>query len=154
MVFFFMRKTAYEMRIRDWSSDVCSSDLAQLIAANGLTGGVVYTGQRLSLLPSGESAAPGAGPTSYTVRSGDTLSSIAQRHGTTVRAIADANDIDDPNSFVIGSRLSIPGSGGGSSALRCPVQGRVTFMNDWRSEARRVGNACVSECRSRWSPYH
>src|SRR3546814_15480538 len=27
MVFFFKQKTAYEMRISDWSSDVCSSDL-------------------------------------------------------------------------------------------------------------------------------
>src|SRR3546814_7864280 len=29
MVFFFKQKTAYEMRISDWSSDVCSSDLMQ-----------------------------------------------------------------------------------------------------------------------------
>src|SRR3546814_5367714 len=28
--FFFKQKTAYEMRIRDWSSDVCSSDLLLL----------------------------------------------------------------------------------------------------------------------------
>src|SRR3546814_14430309 len=28
--FFFKQKTAYEMRISDWSSDVCSSDLRQL----------------------------------------------------------------------------------------------------------------------------
>src|SRR3546814_6059600 len=28
--FFFKQKTAYEMRISDWSSDVCSSDLANL----------------------------------------------------------------------------------------------------------------------------
>src|SRR3546814_16800827 len=28
IVFFFKQKTAYEMRISDWSSDVCSSDLA------------------------------------------------------------------------------------------------------------------------------
>src|SRR3546814_2714996 len=27
--FFFKQKTAYEMRISDWSSDVCSSDLPQ-----------------------------------------------------------------------------------------------------------------------------
>src|SRR3546814_5259866 len=29
MFFFFKQKTAYEMRISDWSSDVCSSDLDQ-----------------------------------------------------------------------------------------------------------------------------
>src|SRR3546814_959489 len=28
MLFFFKQKTAYEMRISDWSSDVCSSDLS------------------------------------------------------------------------------------------------------------------------------
>src|SRR3546814_4742701 len=28
--FFFKQKTAYEMRISDWSSDVCSSDLFEL----------------------------------------------------------------------------------------------------------------------------
>src|SRR3546814_3042914 len=28
--FFFKQKTAYEMRISDWSSDVCSSDLIAL----------------------------------------------------------------------------------------------------------------------------
>src|SRR3546814_10667573 len=27
--FFFKQKTAYEMRVSDWSSDVCSSDLGQ-----------------------------------------------------------------------------------------------------------------------------
>src|SRR3546814_1760221 len=27
LVFFFKQKTAYEMRISDWSSDVCASDL-------------------------------------------------------------------------------------------------------------------------------
>src|SRR3546814_8744251 len=31
--FFFKQKTAYEMRISDWSSDVCSSDLTDQVAA-------------------------------------------------------------------------------------------------------------------------
>src|SRR3546814_11544088 len=30
IIFFFKQKTAYEMRISDWSSDVCSSDLGQV----------------------------------------------------------------------------------------------------------------------------
>src|SRR3546814_4068277 len=29
MIFFFKQETAYEMRMSDWSSDVCSSDLAR-----------------------------------------------------------------------------------------------------------------------------
>src|SRR3546814_5578297 len=39
--FFFKQKTAYEMRISDWSSDVCSSDLlclARAGAGHGRTG--------------------------------------------------------------------------------------------------------------------
>src|SRR3546814_7213821 len=48
MFFFFKQKTAYEMRISDWSSDVCSSDLsgdfsygviAQSIGGGGGNGG-------------------------------------------------------------------------------------------------------------------
>src|SRR3546814_15859263 len=35
-VFFFKQKTAYEMRISDWSSDVCSSDLVSDGSLGGL----------------------------------------------------------------------------------------------------------------------
>src|SRR3546814_996994 len=31
LFFFFKQKTAYEMRISDWSSDVCSSDLQKVL---------------------------------------------------------------------------------------------------------------------------
>src|SRR3546814_7186148 len=34
--FFFKQKTAYEMRISDWSSDVCSSDLQRAAIARAL----------------------------------------------------------------------------------------------------------------------
>src|SRR3546814_5272392 len=34
-IFFFKQKTAYEMRISDWSSDVCSSDLLASLSNNG-----------------------------------------------------------------------------------------------------------------------
>src|SRR3546814_12524033 len=37
LVFFFKQKTAYEMRISDWSSDVCSSDLPSRKARPTLT---------------------------------------------------------------------------------------------------------------------
>src|SRR3546814_13267860 len=36
MRFFFKQKTAYEMRISDWSSDVCSSDLMSTGLGQGL----------------------------------------------------------------------------------------------------------------------
>src|SRR3546814_1066277 len=35
-LFFFKQKTAYEMRISDWSSDVCSSDLGTSTPAGDL----------------------------------------------------------------------------------------------------------------------
>src|SRR3546814_15979604 len=35
LFFFFKQKTAYEMRISDWSSDVCSSDLLTRIPGFG-----------------------------------------------------------------------------------------------------------------------
>src|SRR3546814_7746481 len=35
VILFFKQKTAYEMRISDWSSDVCSSDLAWVTALEG-----------------------------------------------------------------------------------------------------------------------
>src|SRR3546814_2904073 len=43
MFFFFKQKTAYEMRISDWSSDVCSSDLDFVYEAGqfSIRGGIV-----------------------------------------------------------------------------------------------------------------
>src|SRR3546814_1654492 len=50
--FFFKQKTAYEMRISDWSSDVCSSDLA--------TAGRTAAGRQAPPYPLGRAAAPRA----------------------------------------------------------------------------------------------
>src|SRR3546814_5603065 len=41
-VFFFKQKTAYELRISDWSSDVCSSDLNRICALPALWVGLLY----------------------------------------------------------------------------------------------------------------
>src|SRR3546814_5058502 len=91
--FFFKQKTAYEMRISDWSSDVCSSDLAGV--------GRRFRGQQIGRahVAAGE-ADPG------------------EEEGEAGRGVGD------------------PEVGGE------------------RSEERRVGNECVSTCRSRWSPDH
>jgi murein DD-endopeptidase MepM/ murein hydrolase activator NlpD len=45
----------------------------------------------------------------YTVGRGDTLSSIAAHNGTTVRALVEANAIQDPNFILIGQSLALPG---------------------------------------------
>src|SRR3546814_10012374 len=39
LFFFFKQKTAYDMRISDWSSDVCSSDLAAVLVELLAVGG-------------------------------------------------------------------------------------------------------------------
>lgn len=49
-----------------------------------------------------------SGGGTYTVRSGDTLSSIAQELGTTVEALVEANDIADPDVIDIGQQLTVP----------------------------------------------
>src|SRR3546814_20272055 len=48
MIFFFKQKTAYEMRISDWSSDVCSSDLdgEELPLPHRIAGGKAVQHQR------------------------------------------------------------------------------------------------------------
>jgi len=50
----------------------------------------------------------GGQPVTYTVKPGDTLSAIALRFGKTVKAIADANQIPDPNLIFVGQVLKIP----------------------------------------------
>src|SRR3546814_11338414 len=48
--FFFKQKTAYEMRISDWSSDVCSSDL-WVETTTDLRGASLHHGYRLKDAP-------------------------------------------------------------------------------------------------------
>src|SRR3546814_16891918 len=63
--FFFKQKTAYEMRISDWSSDVCSSDLRR-IARAGIGRGQIAFGhaaEQFGDVGDAESGAIGAAQT-------------------------------------------------------------------------------------------
>lgn len=51
-----------------------------------------------------------ADPSGYTIKSGDTLSSIARRNNTTIRALADANNLRPPYPLRAGGTLVIPGA--------------------------------------------
>src|SRR3546814_8060263 len=66
VVFFFKQKTAYEMRISDWSSDVCSSDLPRL--------GI----EQISREPPGPLASepPGGTPLRIEVEKGDAVAAL------------------------------------------------------------------------------
>src|SRR3546814_12316136 len=58
LFFFFKQKTAYEMRISDWSSDVCSSDLEGLVDfLLGQAHGVIEAAMRRPFRALGDMAA-------------------------------------------------------------------------------------------------
>src|SRR3546814_9634004 len=59
LVFFFKQKTAYEMRISDWSSDVCSSDLA-VIAENDWDWALAERSRHVWLVTGGSGQVGGA----------------------------------------------------------------------------------------------
>lgn len=92
--------------------------LSELRAANNIAGDIIYAGDELIIPGCDEPDVTGtptatptgipAGFTSYTVQAGDTLFSIAQRNGTTVQAIVDANELANPNALRIGQTLLIP----------------------------------------------
>ena len=58
--------------------------------------------------PASPSPSPSPDGETYTVESGDTLSAIAQRFDTTVEAIVEINDLEDPDTLAIGDELIIP----------------------------------------------
>src|SRR3546814_12848639 len=122
------------MRISDWSSDVCSSDLKwRRTEGLGIEAGDVGDlrfDRKLFLtyrLPEGRAPPPAARPAIEDVAID--LGDLGKR-GRPIR-----HDIIG----VIMGRHSHTG-------LDATRQGR--------SEERRVGKACVSTCRYRWSPYH
>jgi len=57
---------------------------------------------------SAPSAEPSTSGSTYKVKSGDTLSAIAARFGTTVRVLVDLNGITDPSRLKVGQVLKLP----------------------------------------------
>jgi LysM repeat protein len=89
--------------------------LAALLKANHLSArSFIYPGQRLTVRGAAATAAAArssATTVSYRVRAGDTLSTIAARHHTTVAAIARASGISSRAFIQPGQVLRVPGRG-------------------------------------------
>src|SRR3546814_18635623 len=126
--FFFKQKTAYEMRISDWSSDVCSSDLGdrgQLLVGQDrvlLTRLRILEGERL-----GEAAIDGGGRRERAER-GDVAAARA----------ADARGLHPR-----GRRAAT----GLSAATRAGCQRDAGADAPVSSADRRVGRECGGTCR-------
>lgn len=85
-----------------------------LVEANGIKDpNLIVAGQSLRLPGGGGS---GGVASSYVVEKGDTLAAIAKKLGTSVSALAQANNIRDPNRILVGSTLRVSGSGSGSGS--------------------------------------
>lgn len=107
----------------------------QLAAANGITDvNTVWAGSLLRVAAE-PPPAPGTGggggqAGTHTVAPGESLSTIAGRHGTTIAALVDANDLADANRIIAGQTLTVPGSEGGGPGWACPVPGG-SYVNDF-----------------------
>src|SRR3546814_4622395 len=127
--FFFKQKTAYEMRISDWSSDVCSSDLgiSAFIVAAAITMIVNRIGTR-------------------------TVSGSADARNTHGSARW-AKKSDVRRAALMGSVGVVVGGWKGSIRVKVLRHDGPEHVMD-RSAERRVGKECVRPCRSRWSHDH
>ncbi|MEP7041217.1 MAG: LysM peptidoglycan-binding domain-containing protein [Chloroflexota bacterium] len=138
------------------------STIAALARANGIANpSYLRTGQRLTIPGAAASTpaeppearpakapAPVVAPTIHVVASGENLTRIARRYGSTVAAIAKANGIANPSYLRPGKRLTIPGaatSAPATSAGRMPasmsslVAARGDIGNVIRAEAAAQG---------------
>ncbi len=84
-----------------------------IASANGIWNpNLVYAGSRLIIPTGGSPQPPPPQQNYYIVRYGDSLSGIARYFGTTVWAIAQANNIYNTNHIYAGMYLVIPAGGG------------------------------------------
>src|SRR3546814_16013052 len=126
--FFFKQKTAYEMRISDWSSDVCSSDLKKDIrdALTRLSEDLETRAAELSEVASGWRIQVRRDYAEWVARL------YQEKPPRLSRAARNAGpDLLSPTGHAWRDRRR----------ARCRD----------RSEERRVGKECVSKCKSRWS---
>lgn len=96
--------------------------VSQLASANGLAWNAwVYAGQRLVIPGGSASPAPPSPGGTHTVQRGDTLFSIARRHGTTVASLRATNGLRS-NTIYVGQRLTLPGGDAPAPSGPAPSQ--------------------------------
>jgi len=98
--------------------------LATLRSTNNIHGSTIRSGQVLTIPGSSNSTRSTAAPkqsksSKYTVKSGDTLGAIAQRHGVSTASLRSANNIKG-STIRKGQVLSIPGSSTSTSSKAAP----------------------------------
>ncbi len=118
--------------------------LAGLLKANRLSASsLIHPGDRVRVRGAGSvgssaakasSSRPAASGRTHTVRSGDTLSGLAARYGTSVSGIATASRISSGSLLRVGQRLRIPGSTGHAVS---DTFGGVKYPNAVVAAARR-----------------
>ena len=89
-----------------------------LVSLNGISNpNLIYVGEVLKVPVTGSGADVSKSSTiNYTVQSGDTLSGIAARYGTTVNTLVSLNGISNPNLIYVGEILKVPVSGSGATS--------------------------------------
>lgn len=86
-------------------ADEFDTSVSALAEANDISNpDRIFIGQEL-LIPGIDTAEPGAG--THIVQRGDTLDSIARKHGTTAAVIAAANGITNPGLIYVGTQLRL-----------------------------------------------
>ncbi|GJL92737.1 LysM peptidoglycan-binding domain-containing protein [Hyphococcus sp.] len=78
-----------------------------------------------------------AAPGDYKIKSGDTLTSIAKEHNTTIRAIADANDMKAPYALRAGATITVPGA---APAVQMAAAQPAPSQNSAQTAAAKAAN--------------
>ena len=114
---------SYTVRSGDTVSHIAAkygTTVSAVRSANGLNGSAfIREGQSLTIPTSGgtaPAATTAAAGGSHTVASGETVSAIAKRYGTTVAAIVSANGLDSRAFIRVGQTLTVPGAGATATA--------------------------------------
>lgn len=97
-------------------------------------------GEKVYTPESKAEATTAASDTIYTVKSGDTLSGIAKKYGTTYQALAAYNGISNPNVISVGQKIKIPVKG--NSAATSTVRKHTVKKGDtlWVLAKKYLGN--------------